>query len=174
MFTLHTYVRRITSFNLASLEWRRKTEVVSRMKSRERERKRENWGTSARNKQQKPRKANVQAVQMAENRWFLVKIELHCQRGYQAALNWTTIIISALAPFSTTAFPSTANFISVSPEIAAPTMQVKLIQLKLEKRGDKASWPHETCTCTSLNFEKMKKSSTTFINKLTKRITFLN
>lgn len=96
LFVLYLSVRRITNFDLTWTKGKDGDGIENKV---EKEKERENWGTSARSKQQKPRKTNVQPVQIAENRWFLVKIEPHRRRGYQAALNWTTIIISAPAFF---------------------------------------------------------------------------
>lgn len=77
--------------------------VTARENGRERDRRRKRrmrkLGKQVRNERQKATKADERAVQMAENRWFLVKIEPHRRRGYQAALNWTTIIISTGRPF---------------------------------------------------------------------------
>lgn len=58
-----------------------------------------NWENKWEMSDKKLRKRTERAVQMAENRWFLVKIGHRRRGGYQAVLNWTTIIISTSRPF---------------------------------------------------------------------------
>lgn len=58
--------------------------------------------------------------------------------------------------FSATAFPSTANFISAGPEIAASTTQVKLSQLQSKKKKD-SRCPRELHLYLSIFFRCKRK-----------------
>jgi len=84
--------RRVLIWNLSS-GWRKTKTEIERIKMIERDsRPRERIGQAREASGKNLEKRTTSA--MAENRWFFVKIESHHRRGYQATLNWTTIIIS--------------------------------------------------------------------------------